>query len=367
MRAAEEARTEPLVKRFGTRVLSEVMIRKAPVLAFLFASTLSSSAFAQSDDAKSTARALGAEGHEALAAKDYAKSEDRFHRAIAIFDDAKAPVPPTLLLGAARASAGLGHLVASQEAYNRILRQGVQPGAPAVFVKSYEEASKEIEPVAARIAWVTINVSGCSNPTVSVDGVPISNAAIGVRKPTDPGKHVVKATAQGCLAGETTFTVSEAQSTEATIKLEAEKSSEPLPTPTVVAPPPTVQPVAAPAAPPGESTVEHSFPHKPVAIVSFSVAGVGLITGAVAGIAAINKHSDLSGPCSSGTCPADQADNLASYHTMGTVSTVGFVVAGVGAAAGIVSLVMAPKSNPASTGWIRPVIGPMSVGAVGQF
>ena len=57
------------------------------------------------------------------------RERKRFHRAVAIFDDAKAPVPPTLLLGLARADAGAGHLVAAQEAYNRLIRQGTPPGA----------------------------------------------------------------------------------------------------------------------------------------------------------------------------------------------------------------------------------------------
>jgi hypothetical protein len=94
---------------------------------------------------------------------------------------------------------------------------------------------------------------------------------------------------------------------------------------------------------------------------------VGIITGAIAS----SKHSSLASGCPNGVCPPSQYDNLDSYHTMTLVSTVGFVVAGVGAAAGV-TLLLLPKSDaaapPATTGLhVTPVIGPGSLGAIGTF
>ena len=71
-------------------------------LAVAFVLACSASALAQTDDEKITARELGKEGQAALDKGDAKTAEDRFHRAVQIFDNAKAPVPPTLLLGYAR-------------------------------------------------------------------------------------------------------------------------------------------------------------------------------------------------------------------------------------------------------------------------
>ena len=62
-----------------------------------------------------------------------------------------------------------------------------------------------------------------------------------------------------------------------------------------------------------------------------------------------------------------------SYHLLGTLSTVGFVVGGVGAAAGVVLLLVQPKHESvpqaASTAGLQvtPVVGLGTVGAVGRF
>jgi hypothetical protein len=52
---------------------------------------------------------------------------------------------------------------------------------------------------------------------------------------------------------------------------------------------------------------------------------------------------------------------------MGMLSTVGFIVAGVGAATGTVLLLTAPKETTGSGFHVTPAIGLGSVGAVGTF
>lgn len=333
------------------------------VIGLVFIPTL---AFAQSDDDKGTARALGHEGQDALDRKDYVVAADRFGRAVAIFDEAKALVPPTLLLNLARANVGLGHFVSAQEDYNRVVRQGTTPGAPAVFVQAVEEAKKEIDAVAPHLAAVTISVTGCSEPRVTIDGKPMSAAAIGVKKPVDPGTHVVKATAQGCKEGQASFTVAEAGSAVAAITLEHDPLAAP---PVGVVAAPAAAPGAAPGAPATDQPAS-GFPSKTLAITGFAVGAVGLAFGAVTGVVALGKKSTLKDECKNpdGTClPSAQAD-LDSYHTMGALSTVGFIVGGIGAAAGLVFLISAPKSSASSTSaWIAPAIGPTSIGAIGRF
>jgi len=327
-------------------------------------------AFAQSDEDRSLARAMGQEGQDALDKKDFRTAEDRFKRAVRVFDDAKAPVPPTLLLGYARAAAGNGHLIGAQEAYNRIIRTGTPPGAPAVFVNAVEDAKKEIDPVSARVPKATITVSGCDNPHVTLDDVAMSNAALGIKRPVDPGTHSVKATADGCGPGEVTFTVAEGKEADAPIKLtKSATATVPPVTPPPAIPPPGDTPPANPPAgnPPGGDTGGGGgSTQKTLGFVSLGVGGVGLIAGTITGILAAGKASDLKAACTNGICGADQQSNIDSYKTMGTISTVGFIVGGVGVAAGLVLILTAPKA-PAKTAWIRPYVGLGQLGAFGAF
>src|SRR5580704_8698956 len=94
---------------------------------------------AQSDADRATARSLGQDGQQALDNKDYATAEDRFRRAD------KMVHAPTLMLGLARALAAEGKYVEAQEAYNRIVRDGLAPNAPDVFKRALDDAKKEVD------------------------------------------------------------------------------------------------------------------------------------------------------------------------------------------------------------------------------
>src|SRR5580693_7871923 len=117
-------------------------------------------ALAQSDADRATARALGQDGQQALDAKDYRTAEDRFRRADKLVH------APTLELGLARALAGVGKFVESQETYNRMVREGLPPGAPDVFKHALEDAKKEVEGVATKVGAVTITVKSASGTEI---------------------------------------------------------------------------------------------------------------------------------------------------------------------------------------------------------
>jgi hypothetical protein len=98
--------------------------------------------------------------------------------------------------------------------------------------------------------------------------------------------------------------------------------------------------------------------------VGIVVGGVGIATGAVAGVLAIGKHSTLASEC-----PADcKQSDIDSYHAIGALSTVGFIAGGVLAGAGLVLILTAPPrtSSPAAT-TVTPYIGFGSFGAFGSF
>jgi hypothetical protein len=336
---------------------------------------VSAPAFAQSDADRATARALGQEGEAALQNKDYAAAEDRFRRADKLIH------APTLELGLARALVGLGKLVEAQETYNRIVREGVAPGAPAVFAKALQDAKKEVEAVSPRLGSVTITVKAggggeVPNEQVTLDGVPVNTASLGVRRFIDPGAHVLQANGDGFKPGELRFNVAEGATAEAPLVLERGAAPQ-----VAAAPSPTG---AAPEAAPGGATPnggEATEPHKGLPgylpWVAFGIGGAGLILGGVTGGLAMGAHSTLAGECPGGVCPASKQSDVDSFHTLGLLSTIGFAVGGVGAATGIVLLLIAPKheSAPAAARLqvvplVGPEVGPGGVGGiqtVGRF
>lgn len=95
------------------------------------------------------------------------------------------------------------------------------------------------------------------------------------------------------------------------------------------------------------------------------VGAAGLILGGVMGGLAIGKHDDLDTACPAGQCPADQQDNLDSYRTLGTVSTIGFIAGGVLAATGLVLVLVAPSGGSQEQATLK--IGPTGVSAAFTF
>ena len=181
---------------------------------------------------------------------------------------------------------------------------------------------------------------------VTIDGQAVPAAALGLKRPVDPGSHKVSATADGYKPADTTFSVAEGGSAAATLKMEK------APAGAVVAggPVPTPGPGPSPASPtePGADTGgSKGNMNKTLAFVAFGVGGAGLVVGAITGIIASGKASDLKAKCGpdKNTCPADSQSDIDSYKSVGTISTIGFVVAGVGGVTGLVLLLTAPKDS----------------------
>jgi hypothetical protein len=283
---------------------------------------------------RATARTLAQEGYIALRDKDYATAADRFSRAVALVH------APTLLRDLARAQVGLGKLVDAHENYSTIIREGVAADAPAPWQRALADAKAEIEAIPPRLPWITITVAGPTEPVVTIDGTPIPTASLGVKRPADPGKHEIRATAEGFYTAKKTVVLREGESVNIAFELE------------------DAPPDAKPKPEEDERvvvTTEVPDPpwRKPAIIGAFALGGAGLALGGVTGALAISKRNTLSKECVSGVCGKKQADDLNSYHTFGRISTVGFIVGGVGAAAGVVLLLVKPQSfesEPAPSG-----------------
>lgn len=341
------------------------------VLALLVAAALSTTTtfgtnvFAQeaSDADIAQARQLGGQAQQAYEAGKYDESEKLWTAATKLY-----PKAPTLGLGLARAATKNGHVVLAQENYNKIIREwGPVAAPPQPFKDALEAARAEVGAVSARVASVTIVVEGgAPSPIVTIDGQPVPSAALGLKRPVDGGAHKVHAEAAGYKAADTTFTVAEGGSADAKLKLEKNPDA---PIANNGTPGGTTEPPPAAGSGGGGST-------KTLAYVAFGVGGAGLLVGAITGIVAIGKHGDLKDKCPDKTCPADQQDAVDSYKTMGTISTIGFIVGGVGVAASAVLFFTAPKESAAVSKYttiqakgvtMTPFFGGTSAGLTGKF
>jgi hypothetical protein len=324
-------------------------------------SASASIASAQADVDRATARQLGTDGAAALASKDYKTAEQDFRKADSIIH------APTLLLGLARALAGQGRLVEAQEAYRRIVREGAPAGSPAVFAQAVADASKELDSISSRVGTVNITVVGSAGEPVAGarvtwDGAAINPATLGVKRPADPGSHVIHATAEGYKVVDLKVDVPAGGAVEERVTLSRDASAMP------GMPSPAANPAEPPTAPAPDAQPSGGS-WGPWPWVAFGVGGAGLATGTVAGILAISKRSSIIGECPGGVCSPAQQSDVSSYNTLGLVSTIGFVVGGAGAAAGVVLLLLPPpRSSTATAGLhVAPLVGPGSLGALGTF
>ena len=321
-------------------------------------------AFAQSEGDKGTARELGMSGEVKLASRDYKGAENDFRRANALYH------APTLILGLARAQANQGKVVEAWENYHSIILENLT--SPPAFANALTDAQKEIVLVEARRARVTITVKGADSPSVTVDDTPLKGETLGVARFINPGAHVFKATAQGRRPASQTLTIAEGSNPSVSLVLEGGTDA-------LVAA--TLGPAQAPSGSPAPPASPDSSPsptanppatggggswNKTAGYVAGGVGAAALIEGIVTGVIAVGKHSDLSKSCTNG-CPPSESSALSSYHTVGALSTVGFVVGAIGLAGGAVLIFTAPKEPQASGMRVVPYIGFGSAGAVGTF
>ena len=353
--------------RWVTQAAARWCLRGAFALAAPFAiAGTAGDAYAQDASAQdiAQARTLGQQAQTAYDAGNFAESEKLWAAAAKLY-----PQAPTLTLGLARTQAKNGHVVGAQESYNKIIREwSTVASPPPAFKEALDAAKNEVGTVSARVANVVITVEGgAPNPVVTVDGENVPAAALGLKRPVDPGQHVVKASAEGYRPAETKFSVAEAGSAEAKLKLE-KSPDEPVA---------AVVPATGSTEPAADSGTKPGSTQRTAALVAWGVGGVGLVIGAITGIVAVGKHGDLSDQCANGTCPSNLQSDVDSYKTMGTLSTIGFVVAGIGAATGAVLWFTAPKeksSPPAASGaapslkpTVSPYIGLGAAGVSGRF
>jgi hypothetical protein len=206
---------------------------------------------------------------------------------------------------------------------------------------------------------LTLSVKGATGDiAVTLDGAPVPSALVGVKQPANPGKHQAEARQGGFLVrAEITLT----EGKRAILTLDFARA---VPAPAGAAPAATAnaepasesasdEPVAADT---GSSRV-------PVGVwIGLGVAGAGLVTGGVTAGLAASKKSELD--CPDGHCQPSQGADVDAHNRLLTISTIGFIAAGVGAATAGVFWFTRPKTQ---TAFITPFVGVGSAGVLGAF
>jgi hypothetical protein len=348
--------------------LASIVLLAAVALAPAVASAQSSAAD------RAVARTLTLEGYDALDNKDWATAADRFTRADTLYH------VPSVALGLARAQVGLGRLVDAQDTYRRMVQEGAPPGSPPAFVQAVEDARKDLAALIPRVPSVVITVTGSREATVTIDDVPVPSAAFGVKRPVDPGKHVIRATAPGFLASTVRVTIGEGKSEAVAIELRsatvAPEIAPPVAPPVGIKPALPIGPQAGPnAAPrtekPPERAPAPAWPAQKIAGVAVAGASaIGFVVGGVLAGKASSQHDDLAKSCPDPkACDPKLAPDIAAYHATSTGSLAGFIAGGALLATGIVVIVTVSKArlNAGAARWISPRIGAGYVGVEGRF
>lgn len=173
-------------------------------------------ALAQSAADKTTARTLAKEGITLFKANNFADALDRLQRAEALYD------AHVHVLYIARCQVRLGRLVEAAENYRALARKPLPSDASDVVKSAKADGADELSKLEPRIPSLRVDVQPNADPSVkmSINGEFVSSAAIGIDRPVNPGKLVVKVGGPGWKTAEQTVELPEAQRKTLTFSLE---------------------------------------------------------------------------------------------------------------------------------------------------
>jgi hypothetical protein len=176
--------------------------------------------------------------------------------------------------------------------------------------------------------------------------VALGSASMGVPLPVNPGAHTLVVRVKDHEDTTESVTIAEGESKRVELKMGAVKKA-------------VVGPVVGPA--PGTEQGGTS----PLVYAGFGVGIVGVAVGTVTGILAFGKAGTAKDECPTPTdCNQTGVDAASSGRTFGTISTVGFIVGGLGAAVGVYGLLW---GKPKASTSLAVSVGPMGGGVRGTF
>jgi hypothetical protein len=261
----------------------------------------------------------------------------------------------------ARISAGNQHKLRAERGFLLLC------AAPSCPAEIREECSSRMEQVNAQIPTVIFQAKDAAGGDVvavkvSMDGEVLAQRLEGTALSTDPGKHTFTFEAAGLPPVTKTLVMLTSQ------KLRREQiflGAPPSPSPAVPAPttaPPPVQGDGATSPAQGDATPPGLGTQKALALVAAGIGIVGIGVGVGFGAVAISDKSAAQSACPNGLCPTQAAaDQWSTAGSAGNVSTIAFVVGGVGLAGAAALWLTAPAGRPQSTAQVGFGLGSLQV------
>jgi hypothetical protein len=326
-------------------------------------------AMAQDDAAETAAaRSLAVDGLKLADAGKCADAIEKLQRA------EKLHHAPIVLGRLGECQIQQGKIVDGTENLRKVLREPLPANPSAALVKARERAQTALDSAKPKIAFLTITVKGPPNnsaTTVTVDGQPVSSALLDTERPSDPGEHVVEASAQGYLKTTSKVTLGAGQKEAVTLKLESDPNYVPPSTAEAGGTGGKTGGAGESSSGSGSPSVGGSIlvlgpPNRSGAYIAWAFGGAALGVGAGFGAVAIKGKNDLEGKCPQNQCSPAYDGQLNSAKTAGTISTVAF---GVGAAAVVLGTVLYFTATPTSSverSRAQPRLGPRAWVGVGN-
>jgi hypothetical protein len=242
--------------------------------------------------------------------------------------------------------AHIGRTASAWSAFREAEFQAKKQNDPGRAQYAHEQAAL-LEPKLSRLK---IDAEPTPGLIIHRDDQEVGAGVLGTAFPIDPGPHKIEATAPGYRVWSTTVIIG------------PERDQQSVAVPALGKAPAGAEPDgrADSAGRPGGSG------QRTLGFAAVGVGGAGLLVGAVTLALDASKHASLVQQCPMGRCAASLQQDVASYHTLGIVSTTGFIAGGALAATGAILVLLAPRTNPQAAG-VLPMVGPGYAGLSGRF
>lgn len=304
---------------------------------------------------KETARTVFREGDEKFRAGDFEAAYKAFRAADEIMG------VPTTGLEHARSLMMLGRLLEARDLFIKVSNRETQPDELPAQQTARDEAKALAEKLVSRIPAVkvvVVNAPAGAEVKLRIDDIVIPPASVEFARKVDPGDHTVKAYVAGYRPVTRKISVVEQEEKVVEISLEASEEDASLVDPW--------------------GNTDHGSDGRGAPImptlswIGFSVGVAGLILAIPSGIFAVSEKSSLEGQCGGNVCPQELEGDLDTAVAVAHVSTVGFVLAGLGAAVGVTGILLRDSLPDALASTdapftLQPYVGVGTAGFTGSF
>jgi hypothetical protein len=289
---------------------------------------------------RESARALMDDGDASYDAHNYEAALQAYDAANAIMK------VPTTGYAVAKTLAALGRLVEARDAAVLVTHMPSKPNETRPFVQARTAAEALSNELQAAIASLLITVDGVPTEAVQVevDGIPMAAALLGHARKTDPGPHVVHASATGYSEDRREVTLARGQSASVALNLRKLPAAEPTPPSAALIPPPLPP---APLSPPQRQSEPSAASSRGTRTLGLVLAGSGVVLVGVGGLLALHARSNYAGAsCDPDGCDREGYDTQTRARSLGVATTVMMSVGAAALATGAVVFLLAPSSSP---------------------